>query len=246
MCFQLSLEFDEGLARKNQRVVRKWEDWQNSRRIFLANAFTKPMLPVFTMEDPMTPVEMRWGLIPPWASKDPDGFLKKASTYNAISITTGPDGVVSTFYDKPSFRNAGSKEQRCLIPATGFFEFHHLGKLTFPHFIRLKSRELFYMAGIYDNGTFSILTTEANPLMAYVHNNKRRMPVILPQELEQTWLMAGLTKEEVLAMCKPYPNDDMEAWTVSRLITSRTEDPNQPAVRDRVDYPELGIAQSFL
>ncbi|MFZ1689048.1 MAG: SOS response-associated peptidase [Flavobacteriales bacterium] len=241
MCFQLSLEFDAGLARKNQRVIRNWDDWQNSRRIFLTNAFTKPMLPVFTVEDPLTPQEMRWGLIPPWATKDPDGFLKKASTYNAISV--GPEG--ETFYDKPSFRNAAKKEQRCLIPATGFFEFHHLGKQTFPHYIHLKSRALFFMAGIYDNGTFSILTTEANPLMAFVHNSKKRMPVILPQELEQTWLTAGLTKEDVLAMCKPYPVDDMEAWTVSRLITSRSEDPDQEAVRQKVDYPELGIAQSF-
>ena len=62
MCFQLSLEFDEGLVRRNQRVTRKWDDWQNSRRIFLANAFTKPMLPVFTREDPDRVTEMRWGL----------------------------------------------------------------------------------------------------------------------------------------------------------------------------------------
>lgn len=248
MCFQLSLEFDAGLASKNQRVVRKWEDWQNSRRIYLANAFTKPLLPVFTIEDPLVPREMRWGLVPPWA-KDPDEFLKKASTYNAISVS--PEG--GSFYDKPSFRNAANKEQRCLIPATGFFEFHHLGKVTFPHYIHLKSRELFYFAGIYEpsaalgpgGGTFSILTTEANPLMAYVHNNKKRMPVILPQELEQTWLTAGLSKDDVLAMCVPYPADDMEAWTVSRLITSRTEDPDQEAVRHRVDYPELGLSGMF-
>lgn len=64
MCFQLSLEFDTGLVRKNQRVLRRWEDWQNSRRIHLANAFTKPLLPVFTLEDPLHPREMRWGLIP--------------------------------------------------------------------------------------------------------------------------------------------------------------------------------------
>ena len=241
MCFQLSLEFDEGLSRKNQRVVRKWEDWQNSRRIYLANAFTKPLLPVFAIEDPLVPREMRWGLVPPWAAKDPAEFLKKASTYNAISVN--PEG--GSFYDKPSFRNAAQKEQRCLIPATGFFEFHHLGKQTFPHYIHLKSRELFYFAGIYDNDTFSILTTEANPLMAYVHNNKKRMPVILPQEREQPWLTAVLSKEDVLALCKPYPADDMEAWTVGRLITSRTEDPDQEAVRHRVDYPELGLSGMF-
>lgn len=241
MCFQLSLEFDEGLSRRNQRVVRKWEDWQNSRRIFLANAFTKPLHPVFTVEDPMTPREMRWGLVPGWARGNPEDFLKKASTYNAISV--GAENV--TVYDKPSFRNAMTKEQRCLVPATGFFEFHHLGKTTFPHYIHLKSRDLFYFAGIYDGDTFSILTTFANPLMAFVHNAKKRMPVILPQELEQTWLTAGLTKDEVLAMCVPYPADDMEAWPVSRLITSRTEDPNQEAVRHRVDYPELAAGSMW-
>ena len=237
MCFQLSLEFDEGLTRKNQVVVRKWEDWQNSRRIYLANAFTKPLLPVFTLEEPLRAQEMRWGLVPGWAAKDPDGFLKKANTFNAISETA---------YDKPSFRSAMAKERRCLVPATGFFEFHHLGKQTFPHYIHLKSRALFFLAGIYENGTFSLLTTEANPLMAFIHNTKKRMPVILPQELEQTWLTAGLSKEDVLALCKPYPADDMEAWPVSRLITSRTEDPDQERVRQRVDYPDLAIQGSLL
>lgn len=106
------------------------------------------------------------------------------------------------------------------MPVTGFFEFHQLGKQTFPHYIHLKSRALFLLAGIYEGDTFSILTTEANPLMAFVHNSKKRMPVILPQEME-------------------------EAWTVSRLITSRTEDPDQEAVRHRVEYPELGTAGSF-
>ena len=191
VCFQLSLEFDEGLVRRNQRVIRRWEDWQNSRRIFLANAFAKPLLPVVTLEEPLRAQEMRWGLIPRWASKDPDGFLKKANTFNAISETA---------YDKASFRNATTKERRCLIPATGFFEFHHLGGRTYPHYIHLRSRELFFMAGLYEGSTFTILTTEANPLMERIHNTKKRMPVILPQELEETWLTEGLTKADVLAM----------------------------------------------
>ena len=58
--------------------------------------------------------------------------------------------------------------------------------------------------------------------------------------------VATLVGPDVLALCKPYPADDMEAWPVSRLITSRTEDPDQERVRQRVDYPDLAIQGSLL
>ena len=115
-------------------------------------------------------------------------------------------------------------------------------KLAFQHFIRLKSRNVFCLAGLYENGTYSILTTAANPLMEQVHNQKKRMPVILPMEAEETWLDPSLTKEQVLALCVPYPADDMVSWTVSRDLTRRDRDPNTPEASVRVAYPELAHA----
>lgn len=60
------------------------------------------------------------------------------------------------------------------------------------------------MAGIYDRwldketgeeyDTFSIITTDANPLTDYIHNSKHRMPAILSKEDEEMWLNPSLSK----------------------------------------------------
>ena len=239
MCYgtQLVLEFDEGLKQKNRKTVDRLrkllvQDASLGQRHY-ASAFARPFWPVITAEHPEEAEAMQWGLVPAWVKEDPKDWLRKAPTFNAISETA---------YDKPSYRGAMNNGRRCLIPVTGFFEWHHLGKLTYPHFIKVKGQEVFFLAGIYERGTYSILTCPANSLMAEVHNQKKRMPVILPVELEETWLRAGLTKEEVLALCVPYPADGMETWTVGRGITARGQDPNTPQASLPVEYPELAGA----
>jgi putative SOS response-associated peptidase YedK len=75
--------------------------------------------------------------------------------------------------------------------------------------------------------------------MEKIHNLKKRMPLILPQELEMKWLNEKLTKEEVEVMLTPYLEEKMQSHTISKLITSRVESPNVPQVLERFDYPEL-------
>ena len=65
------------------------------------------------------------------------------------------------------------------------------------------------------------------------------MPVIIPREYEKDWLNPSLTKEDVLALCQPFENLRMEAHTISKRITSKTEETNVPEVQDREFYPEL-------
>jgi putative SOS response-associated peptidase YedK len=236
MCYngQLVLELGIEEVSKNSAMIAKIKRlWAARREIHSMSAFARPWWPIITAEAPEEVVEMQWGLIPVWA-KDPAEFLKKSPTFNAISEEA---------YRKPSFRSAWKMGRRCLIPMTGFYEWHHHGegkkKLTYPHFIHLKSTPVMFMAGLYENGTFTLLTTEANSMMAWVHNVKKRMPVIISPGEEEMWLKAGLTEEKARLMCKPYPDEDMEAWPISRRITSRTEDPNVPQVSERHEYPEL-------
>lgn len=240
MCYssQLALEIDDTVVdqpeipQANETVARQLELWKANDSfddIYFVSAFARPMWPIITAEEPDQVNLLRWGLVPSWA-KDANAFLSKAMTYNAKS---------ETVHEKPSFRNAMKKGRRCLIPSTGFFEWHHLGKQKFPHFIRVRSSRIFTMAGIYENGTYSVLTTAANPLMEHIHNSKKRMPVILTEQEGSSWLRAELTKEEVKDLCKPYPADDMEAWPISKGVTSRSENPNRPDIHRRVEYPEL-------
>jgi len=78
--------------------------------------------------------------------------------------------------------------------------------------------------------------------MEKVHNSKKRMPVIIPQEFEKDWLNPNLTREDVIAFCQPFDTNLMDAYTISRMITDRKiEDKNRPDIYRRFEYPELAL-----
>jgi putative SOS response-associated peptidase YedK len=108
--------------------------------------------------------------------------------------------------------------QRCLIPATGFYEWRS-GQ---PMHIRLRSGEAFAFAGIWlppaHHGglpTAAVVTTKQNELMATIHT---RMPLILRTEDEHRWLDPSSDAREVAA--HPVPASEMEAYPVSRQVNS--------------------------
>ena len=161
---------------------------------------------------------LRWGLVPFWA-KDPK---MGAKLINARSETVA---------EKPSFRNAFRK-RRCLVPASGFFEWTGEAGHKVPHAITLAGRELFAFAGLYEHWkspegeareTFTILTTGANHAMSAIHD---RMPVILAVADYDSWLLGP--PEDAQALLKPSPDDEIRSRTVSRAL-------NNP----RNDSPEL-------
>src|SRR3989338_1574904 len=140
---------------------------------------------------------MKWGLIPSWA-KDPSIGYKM--------INARAESVM----EKPSFRKPFAK-QRCLIPASGFYEWQKAGIEKLPFFIRLKSVDLFSFAGLYDIwkdargkeiSSYTIITTGPNELIAPIHN---RMPVILEKESEEKWLEESADMSKLIGMLKPFP-----------------------------------------
>lgn len=150
------------------------------------NGFDFPKTPVIIDEKPEIITHFNWGLIPNW-SKDED--IRKF-TLNA---------KIETLDEKPSFRNSVNK--RCLVIANGFYEWQWLdskGKNKQKYEIGIGNDDLFAFAGIYSEwvnqstgeivNCYAIITTEANPIMAEIHNIKKRMPVILKKEDEVNWL----------------------------------------------------------
>jgi putative SOS response-associated peptidase YedK len=150
------------------------------------NGFDFPLTPIITDEAPNIIAHFNWGIIPSWAQNDD---IKKL-TLNA---------KIETLDEKPSFKNSVNK--RCLVIANGFYEWQWLdakGKVKNKYEIGIGNEDLFAFAGIYSQwkdtttgiirNTYSIITTEANPLMAEIHNTKKRMPVILKPEDEKKWL----------------------------------------------------------
>ena len=157
---------------------------------------------------------MRWGLIPSWAKDLKIGYRM----INARGETVA---------EKPSFRTA-LRKRRCLILADGFYEWQKLGgKQKRPMRITLKSDEPFAFAGLWETwsdpegGTIkscAIITTSANETLRPIHN---RMPVILPPDMESFWLDEKIDDPVALSSAlAPYPDDDIEAFEVSRLVNN--------------------------
>lgn len=160
---------------------------------------------------------LRWGLVPPWADEPGIG----ARMINARAETVA---------EKAAFR-AAFRRRRCLIPADGFYEWRRTGGKKQPFYLRLGCGRTFAFAGLWERWrgaggevleTCAIITTEANELVAAVHD---RMPVILRPDDYRVWLEpAALDLGAAKALFRPYPAQDMVAHAVSLRVNSPRHD----------------------
>jgi putative SOS response-associated peptidase YedK len=170
---------------------------------------------------------VRWGLLGPWmkTANDPGRQI------NARAETAA---------EKPLFRDA-LKRGRCLIPATGFYEWQKAGQgPARPFVIAPASGEPFAFAGLWRRSrlaeegeleTCAILTTAAVPALAAIHP---RMPVILPESRHALWLDPAVTDRELLtALLTAPPEGELSAHEVSRAVNNPRND--GPALLDPVD-----------
>ncbi|MCX6279378.1 MAG: SOS response-associated peptidase [Bacteroidetes bacterium] len=216
MCGRFSFVMEDALIRE-RFGIRVQTDIYKARY----NCAPTQNLAVIAGEDSERLQFFRWGLIPYWA--------KDAAIGNKLINARG-----ETVAEKPSFRNA-FKNRRCLVPATGFFEWR-ADRVKTPFNIRMKNGEPFAFAGLWDKwvsndgeaiNSFTIITTIPNELTSPIHD---RMPVILHREDEGRWISSkfdfGLS-----SLLKPYPAELMEAYQVSTLVNISKND--IPAVLER-------------
>ena len=190
------------------------------------NAFTHPACPIISNG---ADVEVaNWGLIPHWTKTVEDAKKLSKMTINARS---------ETVFEKPAFRTS-ILQKRCLVPSTGYFEFHHSDKTVTPYYIFLKDEDIFSIGGIYEHWrnqktdeitqTFSILTVPANKLCAKIHNGGKtpfRMPLIIDRENEKLWLDSSLKNTDIQQFFQPFDNDRMDAYPISRdFLKKRADD----------------------
>jgi putative SOS response-associated peptidase YedK len=156
---------------------------------------------------------MRWGLIAWWAK---DG--KKAPLLH--------NARAETITAKPIFTSSFFR-RRCIIPATGFFEWKRLpdGRKQ-PFYISSMDGNPLSFAGIWDTArvdgirvdSCAIITTDCNALMQPIHD---RMPVILREDDWETWLNPDILSDKVLLpLLKPFEPDLMQLWAVSLRVGS--------------------------
>ena len=155
---------------------------------------------------------MRWGLVPSW-SKD---VSTKYATFNAR---------IETIESKPAFRHAWKLNQKCLIPALGYYEWNTEQGVKQPYFVRSKDGEPLVFAGLWDECRFAdaplqsctIITTEAKGSLQDLHS---RMPIMLDVALAKQWLQEGADKAVLLDGCLT----DFTVNKVDRRVNNSRED----------------------
>lgn len=160
----------------------------------------------------------KWGLVPAWA--------KDTSIGNKLT-----NARADTLAEKPSFKTA-LKRRRCLILVDGFFEWHREGKTKTPFLFRRKDEKPFALAGLWEEWkpkdapevlrTCTIITTDANSLMAPVHD---RMPVILGPEAQALWLQPeAVDAAQLTPLLVPCAPDALEAFEVGAIVNNARND----------------------
>jgi putative SOS response-associated peptidase YedK len=159
----------------------------------------------------------RWGLIPFWA--------KDAKIGNRMI-----NARAETLAEKPAFR-AALKRRRCLIPASGFFEWRKSGKDKVPTYIQAPERHPMALAGLWEEWnspddelihSCTIVTTAANDFMAPIHH---RMPLILDAEAWEPWLHLGADEtEQVQKLLQPSGTLELVSHPVSKMVNAPAHD----------------------
>lgn len=155
---------------------------------------------------------MCWGFLPDWYKK----------------LTNGPlliNARAESIAEKPAFRNA-ARQRRCLIPASGFYEWQGAAKPKTPYYI--SRAHIFAFAGIWqrwrspegqETDTCAIVTCAANDKLAPTHH---RMPVVIQPEQYGLWL--GEEGKGAALLMKPAPDDFFTTHVVGPAVNSARSD----------------------
>lgn len=159
----------------------------------------------------------KWGLVPSWV-KDPKIGNRMINAR------------AETLAEKPSYKSA-LKRRRCLIPASGFYEWRQEGVERIPTYIHTLDESLLALAGLWEEWqspdgsqllSCTILTTEANEFMGAIHI---RMPVILPAAAREKWLDPEQQDlEPLLALLQPLAGDELASHAVGRQVNAASFD----------------------
>jgi putative SOS response-associated peptidase YedK len=178
---------------------------------------------------------MRWGLIPRWWSK-PLKDLMKLSTFNAR---------VETVTTKPFFREA-FKRTRCIIPASGYYEWQDTPDGKQPHYFTRVDDQVISFAGLWDEWkdrttgetvrSCTMIITEPNAMIAEVHD---RMPVVLEPDQFTPWL----ENEAGLEILRPAGEGVLKRWPVSKRVNSSKAPKDDETLTQPVDVeaPQLQV-----
>lgn len=234
MCFTISVE------KKAKEAIREYLNSNEGVQMkidfnedfYLVSGFSHPKLPIIRQGV----IELsEWGLIPSFVLNE-----EKANELANMTLNARSD----TIREKPSFKKS-INTQRCILVVDGFFEWRHEESKKLPYYIYPADEKVFYLGCIYNSwtnkvtgeirDTFSIITTDANPLMEYIHNSKKRMPLILSKDDIAAWIDPSTKQDVVNTLMKPYPKDLMQAHAISSDAGNSRKNRNVPEIKNKVE-----------
>ncbi len=247
MCFTISVTsdktkkaiFDYLNSNEGVQMHVNFDDFEEKH---LVSGFAHPELPIVKQGS----IELgEWGLVPSFVVREDQAKDIQNKTLNARA---------DTIYERKSYKNA-IVSQRCVLVVDGFFEWRHAPTQKIPYYIYPKDETVFYLGCIYNNwtdketgeikDTFSIITTEANALMEFIHNNKKRMPLILNKSDIATWINPQSTPNMVNHLMKAYDENLMSAHSISKDASYANRNRNYPEIKDAVEYHEKTQSDLF-
>lgn len=264
MCYYRTVKIANGDLLKINDVERDLSGYDLT--IAVADGFAYEATPVVIPKaDCGWDIEMmEWGFLPPYLynrqaverfrkgyTDDKGKFHPPLTTLNAVGEELLTKGKM--------YRDA-ALTRRCLFISNGFYEWRHIypiGKkglplktpVKYPYIIGTKGSGINLIAGIWQAwtdretgetlNTCALVTTKANALMEQIHNSKKRMPVILTDELAGEWISDSLAEERISEIATfQYPAGDMEAWPIQKDFKIALN-PTEPC--DYAELPELVV-----
>lgn len=216
MCFTVSIYASTHVV--ETAVGALFEDPEAYHPFFHVSGFVHPQLPLITAQDDPIIRMMNWGLVPRWTKDEEKAQQIRKMTLNARGETA---------FEKPSYRDAIVK-RRGLLPVQGFVEWRHEDGKAYPHYVHCLESDIFTLGCIWEAWSglgeenkfhsFSILTTEANVLMTYIHNKKHRMPVIIDSVFREEWLRTD-DRHAIEHMMLPQEDGKLEAFPVTSEVS---------------------------
>src|ERR1700680_2570737 len=197
---------------------------------------TDPVSVVIPGDNGLFLMPMRWQLIPRWWKKP---LKELPATFNARAETVA---------EKPMFRDA-FKRNRCLIPASGYYEWHATPDGKQPYYMTPRNGSVLTIAGIWDEwrdrvnnetiASCTMIITEANSFIGTIH---ARMPVILEPENIGPWLTGNAGSE----LLRPAPEDTLRMWPVSKRVSKPGNSDDASLIGPIVLDPAASDSQSGL
>jgi len=241
MCFSISFNIDPNkylnryqylLEEDTTKLNYKFESF------YFLSAFDFPVLPIITKK---TIILASWGLIPSWLKDNSNIKNFRTKTLNAR---------FETLKIKPSFKHL-INSKRGLLGVTGFFEWRNFNNKKYPYFIKHKYNELFSIGVLYDYNensentnpntkySFSLITVNASKLLEKIHNTKKRMPLLIKQEMEKFWLNTNFNINQINLNDILIPDSELEYYTVSNIVNYPNKNRNNSLAIQKHFYPEL-------